>query len=117
MNLHDACYEGRIDVVAKLLAGGADPNEPAAPSGREWISCAGQHPKPLNCVAIAWTMTEHHIEIARLLIKHGAVVDGTVLDDFTCERASIDGAADVAFARLLEAERPDMFRRTFGSRD
>jgi hypothetical protein len=30
---------------------------------REWISCAGGSPKPLNYVAIAWTMTEKQVEI------------------------------------------------------
>lgn len=102
MSLHRACYRGLLDVVARLLASGADPDAPANPSEPEWISCAGQTPKPLNCVAIAWTMTEAHVEIARMLISHGAVVDTTVRDDFAIERASLEDPADVAFARLLE---------------
>ena len=100
MNLHEACYQGRLDVVAQLLANGVDPNEPADPTAREWISCSGNRPRPLNCVAIAWAMTENHVEIARLLIEHGAVVDDSVLDDHTIEMEG--GTADLALRRLLE---------------
>ena len=105
MSLHSACYQGHVEVVAQLLASGSDPNAPADPAETEWISCAGRSPRPLNCVAIASTMTERHVEIARLLLQHGAVVDGSVLEDFTIERASLDGATDEAFARLLTAGR------------
>ena len=103
MSLHEACYEGRVDVVAQLLANGADPNEPADPSTREWVSCAGSSPRPLNCVAIAGTMTENLVAIAKLLIAHGAVVDDSVLDDHTIEMAG--GIADSALRRILEAAR------------
>lgn len=103
MSLHEACYQGRVEVVAELLASGADPNEPADPTEREWMSCAGSSPKPLNCVAIAWTMTENHVEIARLLIEHGAVVDDSALSDHTIEM--VGSAAESALLRLLEAAR------------
>jgi ankyrin repeat protein len=103
MNLHEACYQGRVEVVAQLLASGADPNEPADPAEREWVSCAGRSPKPLNCVAIAWTMTQNHVEIARMLIAHGAVVDDSVLRDHAIEMAG--DTADSAFSLLLEAAR------------
>ena len=103
MNLHEACYLGRIDVVAHLLGSSANPNEPAELGGREWISCAGSRPRPLNCVAIAWTMTENHVEIARLLIEHGAVVDDSVLYDHTIEM--VGSTADAALRRILEAAR------------
>ena len=102
MSLHEACYQGRVDVVVQLLASGADPNEPADPTEREWVSCAGI-PRPLNCVAIAWAMTESHVEIARLLIEHGAVVDDSVLRDHTIE--IVGGTADTALRRLLESAR------------
>lgn len=100
-NLHEACYQGRFEVVARLLASGADPNEPADPTGRVWISCGGSRPRPLNCVAIAWTMTENHVEIARLLIEHGAVVDDSVLSDHTIEM--VGGHPDSALRRILYA--------------
>jgi ankyrin repeat protein len=103
MSLHEACYHGQVDIVAQLLASGVDPNEPADPTEREWISSAGSSPRPLNCVAIAWTMTENHVEIARLLIEHGAVVDDSVLLDHTIEM--VGGTADSALRRLLEASR------------
>lgn len=103
LSLHEACYQGRIDVVARLLAGGADPNEPADPSERVWISCAGNRPRPLNCVAIAWTMTENHVGIATLLIEHGAVVDDSVIQDHTIEM--VGGPTDFALQRILEAAR------------
>ena len=103
ISLHEACYQGRVQVVAQLLASGADPNEPADPTEREWISCAGASPKPLNCVAIAWTMTENHVEIARLLIEHGAVVDDSVLRDHTIEM--VGSTADSALRQVFDAAR------------
>lgn len=99
MSLHEACYQGRVDVVAQLLASGADPNGPAMVSEREWVSSAGNRPRPLNCVAIAWAMTDHHLSIARLLIEHGAVVDDSVLHDHDVESAG--GANDTAFRQVL----------------
>src|SRR4051812_3136817 len=101
MSLHEACYQGQVGVVAQLLASGADPDEPADPTEREWIAAAGDRPRPLNCVAIAWTMTENHVAIARLLIEHGAVVDDSVLYDHTIEM--VGSTADSAFRRLLDA--------------
>ena len=103
MSLHEACYQGRVDIVAHLLASGADPNAPAAPSSREWTSSAGGLPKPLNCVAIAAHMTTDHVEIARLLIEHGATVEESVLTDHTIEMTG--EAPDMALRRLLEAPR------------
>lgn len=103
MSLHEACYQGRIDVVVQLLASGADPNAPAEPSGRVWISSSGDRPKPLNCVAIAWSMTEDHVKIARLLIEHGAVVDESVLNDHTIESACVP--SDCPLRAILEAAR------------
>ena len=100
MSLHEACYRGRVDVVAQRLANGADPNEPADPIAREWISCGGSRPRPLNCVATAWAMTENHVEIGKLLIEHGAVVDDSVLRDHTIEM--VGGTADLALRKILE---------------
>jgi hypothetical protein len=54
-------------------------------------------------VAIAWTITEDHVEIARLLIEHGAIVDDSVLDDHTIEMAG--GTSDSALRRILEVAR------------
>lgn len=85
LSLHAACYLGRLDRAAQLLANGADPNEPADPNERVWVSCAGNRPRPLNCVAIAWAMSDDHVKIAALLIRHGAVVDESVLQDHTVE--------------------------------
>jgi hypothetical protein len=48
-------------------------------------------------------MTENHVEIARLLIEHGAVVDDSVLRDHTIEMAG--GPPDSALRRILEAAR------------
>jgi ankyrin repeat protein len=103
MNLHEACYQGRVEVVSQLLADGADPNAPADSTEREWISCAGSNPRPLNCVAIAWTMTEKHVEIARLLVEHGAIVDDSVLQDHTLEM--VRSTADAALRQFLVAAR------------
>ena len=103
MSLHEACYQGRVDVVAQLLASGADPNSPADPTEREWISYAGSSPRPLNCVAIAWRMTDTHVEIAKLLIEHGAVVEDSVFRDHSIEMTG--APADSALRQLLEAAR------------
>lgn len=89
--------------MIQLLASGANPNEPADPTTREWVSSAGIRPRPLNCVAIAWTMTENHVEIARLLIAHGAVVDDSVLRDHAIEMEG--SAADLALQSVLETAR------------
>jgi hypothetical protein len=48
-------------------------------------------------------MTENHVEIARLLIEHGAVADDSVLEDHTIEM--VGGTADSALRRILEAAR------------
>jgi hypothetical protein len=48
-------------------------------------------------------MTENHVEIARLLIEHGAVVDDSVLENHTIEM--VGGSADSALRRILEAAR------------
>jgi hypothetical protein len=53
-------------------------------------------------------MTENHVEIARLLIEHGAVVDDSVLDDHDIEASSppwMVGTTDSALRRILEAAR------------
>jgi ankyrin repeat protein len=100
-NLHEACYLGQVDLVRALLGAGADPNEPASLAGRDWVSSAGRCPKPLNCVAIAWAMTDNHVEIARILIERGAIVDETVLEDHSIETTG--GAADKALDSLLQA--------------
>ena len=87
LSLHEACYQGRLDIVRMLLATGIDPNCRASENERQWISAAGNQPKPLNCVAIAWGMMMDHISIAQLLIEHGAVVDETVIRDHEIESA------------------------------
>src|SRR2546423_13522279 len=93
-----------LDVATDLLATGIDPNGAAAdPTTRVWISSAGSNPKPLNCVAIAWTMTENRVAIAKLLIQHGAIVDDSVLADHNLEM--VGSAADLALREILEAAR------------
>ncbi|MFK8002106.1 MAG: hypothetical protein AB8H86_21105 [Polyangiales bacterium] len=99
LSLHEACYQGKVEDVASLLAAGADPNAPAEATGRKWISCAEGAPRPLNCVAIAWGMTERHLRIASLLIEHGARVDETMIKDHQVEMAG--SALDLSFQRLL----------------
>jgi hypothetical protein len=84
-----------------LLASGANPNDPADANDREWISCAGNRPRPLNCVAIAWAITDEHLKIAALLIEHGALVDDSVLQDHTVEMVGI--IHDHALHRILKA--------------
>ena len=102
MNLHEACKTESMS-WPDCLPTERTQNAPADPTGREWTSCAGASPKPLNCVAIAWTMTEDHVAIARMLIEHGAVVDETVLRDHTLEM--VGSSADSALRELLESAR------------
>lgn len=104
ISLHEACYQGKLDEVRRLLTSGASPNEPATPAAREWISSAGPRPMPLNCVAIAWAMTDDHVEIAALLIAYGAVVEESVFEDHNVE--SVGSPQDAAFLRILSAGRP-----------
>jgi ankyrin repeat protein len=96
MNLHEACYAGRLELVRQLLEAGADPNEPSEDA--RWISAAAR-PRPLNCVAIAWAMTSDHVRIARLLIEHGAVVDASTLTDLDVE--AVGGANDAELSALF----------------
>lgn len=101
-SLHEACYQGDVESVRAHLEAGADPNAPADPAEREWISAAGPCPRPLHCVALAWGgVTERHLEIARLLLERGARVDDTVIRDHTIEM--VGHANDMAFRRLLGA--------------
>jgi hypothetical protein len=48
-------------------------------------------------------MTENHVEIARLLLEHGAILDDSVLRDHTIEMVGSNG--DLALRRLLESAR------------
>ena len=83
-SLHRAVYDGDLERVRELLDGGADVSA-LAQEGEGWITAMGACPRPLNCCAIAWTLTEEHLEIARLLIDRGAVVDDSVYQDFLAE--------------------------------
>ena len=80
MDIHQASYEGNVEVVKNLLQNGVDPNCHHDPTS-EWIS----GPTPLNKVCIAWNLTPAHIEIAMLLIRHGAIVDDSHISDFLAE--------------------------------
>ena len=100
MNLHEACYAGRLDVVRTLLDGGADVNEPS--DDERWISSAAR-PRPLNCVAIAWATTDDHVRIARLLIERGAQVDETMVTDLTTEM--VGRSNDTTLMALFEEHR------------
>jgi hypothetical protein len=103
-SLHEACYEGRLDAVIYLLEHGADPNGDASPDDwHHWVSAAGEHPRPLHCVAIAWNYQPEHAEIAKRLIAHGAVVEDTVLDDYWIETTLTDAAIAVGVALGLDA--------------
>lgn len=98
-SIHEACFAGDLRSVRELLAAGVDPDMRAEPGGRTWISSAGADPRPLNCVAIARAVTEAHVEIARLLISHGAVVDDTVFQDHAVE--STGSQHDAALETVL----------------
>ena len=82
--LHRAVYDGDLERVRELVDGGADVTARAR-EGEGWITAMGACPRPLNCCAIAFTLTEQHLAIARLLIDHGAVVDESVYRDYLAE--------------------------------
>lgn len=102
--LHDACYRGDLRAVRVMLDDGADPNAPADASERPWVSSAGHSPLPLSCVVIAKSITEAHVEIAKLLLARGARVDGNILRDV--EVQSLDRPHDRALRRMLLAACP-----------
>lgn len=83
-SLHRAVYNGDLERVRELIDAGADVSA-RAHEGEGWITALGACPRPLNCCAIAWTLTEEHLEIARLLIERGAVVDDSVHSDYLVE--------------------------------
>ena len=83
-SLHRAVYAGDLKRVQQLVAGGADVSAQAQ-TGEGWITAMGERPRPLNCCAIAWTLTEEHLAIARLLIDRGAIVDDSVFHDYNAE--------------------------------
>ena len=76
MDIHQAAYVGDVEVVKGLLKGGIDPNCSHGPD-TNWVSGT----TPLNKVCIAWALTTSHIEVARLLIAYGAVVDDPRFSD------------------------------------
>ena len=101
--LHYSCADGRIDVCRALVDNDADANPPAA---------AVHHPcvdggrtlllTPLSAAAIGG-----HVEIARLLLQHGAEVNRRVPAEMPCKknvRVSIC-AADEGMSPLMEAAR------------
>ncbi len=112
MSIHEACYSGNVDAVAAMLRAGTSPNLPADSGEREWVSCAGPAPRPLNCVAIAWTLTERHLDVARLLIEYGAIVDKTVVRDHEVEmcRTPIDRAFRELLRAATEFTNPELYR-------
>jgi len=55
----------------------------------------------LNCVAIAWSITKAHVEIAQLLIDHGASVDETVIRDHEAEM--VFSAEDMLLRQVFRA--------------
>ena len=83
-SLHRAVYNGELQRVRELVDSGVDVNARAQP-GEGWITTLGERPRPLNCCAIAWTLTEDHLKIARLLLDRGAVVDDSVRNDWLIE--------------------------------
>jgi hypothetical protein len=100
-SLHEACYHGDLKTVKKRLSMGADPN--GTDSNPRWISCAGRNTRPLNCVALAWAMSDDHVKIAELLLRFGALVDETILRDHTLEM--VGSEADHALILLLKTHR------------
>ena len=102
-SLHEACYTGRLDAVTALLELGADPNANAAAGDHwAWISCGGEHPRPLNCVAIAWAHKPEHVSIVKLLLGRGAVIEDTVIRDYWIETTLTDNAIAVGVALGLD---------------
>jgi hypothetical protein len=78
---------------------GADPNGNAGDDDEwDWISAAGERPRPLHCVAIAWEHKPAHVEIVKLLRAKGAIVDETVLQDYWIETTLTEDAIAVGAA-------------------
>jgi ankyrin repeat protein len=98
-DLHQAAYLGRLDVVTRLLAEGADPNAHHDPSETGWV-CG---PTPLNKAIAAWAVTEAHVAIVALLLDRGARVDETHFSDHRAD--SMGGLNDSRILDLLERAR------------
>jgi hypothetical protein len=100
--LRDACYVGNVEAVRALLEMGADPSTTAPDEdGNTWISCGGDTPTPLHCVAIAWA--------------RGAVIGETVLEDYWVETTLDDHAIAVGRALGIDGEQLGALRARHGA--
>ncbi len=86
--LGEAGTLGRVDVVRRLLAAGADPNAPE-PDG---VS-------PLQRTLAAWVTTDLHLEVVSALLDAGLVVHRSSLGALLAETTGSE--VDLALAQLL----------------
>jgi len=96
-DLHRGAYFGRVDVVRRLLASGADPNEHHARDAG-WV-CG---PTPLNKAIVAWRVTAEHVEVVRMLLGAGARVEPHHIDDHRAD--STGSLLDAEILALLEGQ-------------
>lgn len=97
--LHEVASAGRIDMLTVLLANG----------GRELINTAdncGLYGSPL-----AWAAHDGRVEVARLLLNHGALIDwldDARIDDTPLAQAIKQGRLEMAKYLLSRGANPDV---------
>ncbi|MBL8680054.1 MAG: hypothetical protein JNK05_12845 [Myxococcales bacterium] len=111
MSIHRACWVGRDDIVRTLLRTGLDPNvlsdEDERSVGR-WDFWPGGPERPLFYLVNVGVYRDAQLNIARLLLAHGAYVIEEDLGDFDAERsaATNDRSAEVRALLAARVVRP-----------
>jgi hypothetical protein len=93
-DLGTACYLGRIDVVERLLASGADPARPDE---------AGL--TPIDRAICAWVTTDLHVACVEALLSAGAPPTRSHLRSLGGD--AVGSAADIQIAQRLAAHTDD----------
>jgi hypothetical protein len=87
--LGEAGYLGRVDVVRRFLAAGADPNAPE-PDGV----------LPICRTLAAWVTTDLHVEVVFALFDAGLIVNRSQIGSLLSE--TVGSEIDCVLAQLLE---------------
>lgn len=106
MSIHRACWLGRDEVVRSLLRTGLDPNVLADEDERivgRWEFWPGGPERPIFYLVNVGSCSAGHLNVARLLIAHGAYVIEQDIRDLELERTILANDRFDAMRALLVA--------------